>query len=201
MKKLVISLCIVGVLFTGCGQNAESNKVFDKTTEMENASSMDEGEEVAETETEQEPYIVTFEGKTIDGEVFSSDCFAESKLTMINVWATYCGPCLNEMPDLGEIANSYEKSQFQMIGIVSDVMEGGEESQLEYAKELVTETKADYPHLLLNESIYINLVGGVDSVPTTFFVNQQGEMLGYMVGAQSKEAWEETIHGLLAEVQ
>ncbi|MBO5373276.1 MAG: TlpA family protein disulfide reductase [Lachnospiraceae bacterium] len=195
MKRRLITLVLTGIILTGCAQNAESD-IKNHTDSI--ASVETDSEEIAETE--QEPYIVTFEGRTLEGEEFSSECFGESKLTMINVWATYCSPCLNEMPDLGEIASAYDKSEFQILGIVSDVMENGEDSQLEYAKELVTETKADYPHLVLNESLYTNLVGGIDSVPTTFFVNQEGEMLGYMVGAQSKDAWEELISELLADL-
>ena len=67
---------------------------------------------------------------------------------------------------------------------------------------MVTETGATtYPHLLLNQSLYSNLVGGIDSVPTTFFVNQKGEMLGYIVGAHTKETWENVINELLAEME
>ena len=72
---------------------------------------------------------------------------------------------------------------------------------MEYAAELITQTGANYPHIPLNQSLYSNLVGGVDSVPTTFFVNQKGEVLGYVLGAQSKEAWEEIINSLLVEIE
>ena len=61
---------------------------------------------------EAEKYYLTFEASTIDGEAWNSDKFTNSKLTMINVWGTYCNPCLSEMPDLGEIASEYEASDF-----------------------------------------------------------------------------------------
>ena len=77
--------------------------------------------------------------------------------------------------------------------------EGAEEDDVTNAKDLITQTGANYPHLLLNESLYTNLVGAVDSVPTTFFVNQEGEILGYTIGAKSKADWEEIIIGLLEE--
>lgn len=192
MKKKIFTILLTTILLAGCGTDAENTATTDSETATSSGSVSD---------TEQEPYVVSFEGTTTEGETLTSDCFAESKLTMLNVWATYCSPCLDEMPDLGEIANSYDKSEFQIIGVVSDVMEGGEESQLETAKDLITETHAEYPHLILNESLYNTLVGGVDSVPTTFFINENGELLTYVVGAQSKENWEEIIHELLAEVQ
>lgn len=178
--------------------DAEINSETEKETEnaTEENTEAGSGEEAVSNE---ETYTLTFEAETIDGKPLTSDCFAQSKLTMINVWATYCNPCLSEMPDLGEIAASYDTEEFQLIGIISDVsVESGEED-IENAKELITQTKADYPHLLLNESLYSNLVGAVDSVPTTFFVNRKGEILGYIIGANSKETWEEVINELLAE--
>ena len=150
---------------------------------------------------EEEAYVLTFEASTIEGAPLTSECFADSKLTMINVWATYCNPCISEMPDLGEIATSYDRSEFQIIGIVSDVTEDADEKMIDTARNLVEDTGANYPHLLLNESLLENLVGEVDAVPTTFFVNRKGELLGYAVGSQPKETWEELIDEILAEVE
>lgn len=196
LKSLPILLTIL--LLTGCAAGqADTAQESQVQTETSREST---GGENTQADASQEPYIVTFEAATIEGEPFTSDCFADSKLTMINVWATYCNPCLSEMPDLGEIANAYDKAEFQMIGIISDVTEDTEEG-IATAKELIAETNADYPHLLLNQSLYTNLVGGVSAVPTTFFVNQKGEALGYLTGAQSKEAWESLINELLAEIE
>lgn len=191
MKLKIFALLLTGLLLTGCGQDlaTESNVTTDAASETQET-------------TNEEPYIVTFDAPTLDGETITSDCFAESKLTMLNVWATYCNPCLNEMPDLGEIATAYDSADFQMIGIVSDVSVFSEEAAIAEATDLVAQTgAATYPHLLLNESLYQNLVGGIDSVPTTFFVNQKGELLGYMIGAQAKETWEGIIDELLAEME
>lgn len=137
---------------------------------------------------------VTFEGTDLEGNAVSSDILSHSKLTMVNVWATYCGPCLREMPALGELAAEYDAEDFQLIGIVSDVMEGADQST---AESLVRETGASYPHLLLNESIYLGLLSDVTAVPTTFFLNQKGAVLDTVVGAMEKDAWEEKINELL----
>ena len=135
-----------------------------------------------------------FEGTDMEGNAVSSDIFSQSKLTMINVWATYCGPCLREMPGLGELSEEYDAKQFQLIGIVSDVLEGEDQS---YAESLIQQTGANYPHLLLNESIYSALLTDVSAVPTTFFIDKNGAILDTVVGAMEKSAWEEKINGLL----
>lgn len=139
---------------------------------------------------------IVFEGTDLEGSSVSSDIFAQSKLTMVNVWATYCGPCLNEMPYLGELAAEYDAEKFQIIGIVSDVPEGEDQT---LAENLVQQTGANYPHLLLNESIYNALLTDVTVVPTTFFLDQDGVILDTVLGAKEKLAWEETINELLAK--
>lgn len=223
MKFKFLSVFLIGLLLTGCGKNTTDDMVsetviqtqvesIEDASKEENSASdvevdleMETANEVEKEETgeeaEEEPYVVSFTATTVDGEELTSECFSQSKLTMLNVWATYCNPCLSEMPDLGEIALSYGTSEFQIIGIVSDVAEGDDEETVQGVKDLIEETKADYPHVLLSESLYMNLVGAVDSVPTTFFVNRKGEMLGYVLGAQSKEIWEGIINELLEEVE
>lgn len=201
MKIKIVGILLAVVLLTGCGQKEEMiSGVEDMAENMavgENGNIKYDASR--ETETEEEPYILTFEASTIEGEALTSECFADSKLTMLNVWATYCGPCLSEMPELGEIAASYDSADFQIIGIISDVEENAKEETREEAKGLIAQTGANYPHLLLNASLYNNLVGGVSAVPTTFFVNQEGEVLGYLIGAYSREDWEEIINELLAQ--
>lgn len=208
--KLIYLLVIVGMLCAGCGNKEENNRFPDLNAGVieENQQSDQTAENATENATgnstdpteEPAPYILTFEATTTEGETITSDCLANSKLTMINVWATYCNPCLVEMPDLGEIAAEYDKSEFQILGIVSDVTTEDSQESVDYAKELIEETQANYTHMLLNESLYMNLVGGIEAVPTTFFVTWEGEVLGYAVGANSKEGWVQLINQLLAEI-
>lgn len=144
--------------------------------------------------TEQTDLAIDFTGTDIEGNVVTSEIFSQSKLTMVNVWATYCNPCLSEMPGLGELANEYDADKFRIIGIISDVVEGDEQ---ELAEDLIEQTQADYTHLLLNESIYNALLTDVAAVPTTFFVDENGTILDTVIGAMEKSAWEEKINALL----
>lgn len=186
-KRLNILLgmaALLALLFSGC---AKDNA--DKPAESGSGS-----EAAGVSQSTDEPIFITFEGTDLEGNTVSSDIFSQSKLTMVNVWATYCNPCLNEMPSLGELASEYDGSEFQIIGIVSDVMEGKDQS---LAEELVEETGANYTHLLLNESIYYALLTDVTAVPTTFFIDGDGKVLDAVVGAMKKTAWEDKINALL----
>ncbi len=65
------------------------------------------------------------------------------------------------------------------------------------AAELIEKTGADYPHLLLNESLYRGLLKDVTAVPTTFFINKDGEILETVVGSMEKSDWKEKVDGFL----
>lgn len=157
--------------------------------------------EVSSENQEEAAEPVVFEGKDMEGNVVSSDIFGEAKITMVNVWATYCNPCLREMPELGELANEYEEGDFRLIGIISDVQEGAAQEDLDAAAKLIEQTKADYAHLLLNESLYLALLTEVRAVPTTFFIDEDGVVLDVVIGARDKTAWKEKIDGFLEEEQ
>lgn len=205
MKKVFV-LLLVSMLLVGCVSEPSESTTPESVASQTESS----GQSASSTQSgngggtnadasEEKTYVLSFEAKTTDGNAFSSEIFSESKVTMINVWATYCNPCLEEMPDLGEIAQEYDKSDFQLIGIISDVVEDAPQSDIDAAKDLIAQTEANYPHLLLNQSLFENLVGGVSSVPTTFFVNSKGEVLGYVVGANDKDTWLDIINDLLSK--
>lgn len=191
LRKLVFTLLALSlILLTGCGG---------KSSELSAGTAPEADKPVQEepsSEEEADPIYITFEGTDLEGNTVSQDIFTQSKLTMVNVWATYCNPCLQEMPGLGELASEYDKSEFQIIGIVSDVSEGEDQTLVE---SLVQETGAAYPHLLANASISQAILTSVSGVPTTFFFDGDGMYLGGVVGSAEKSTWEELIHELLEE--
>lgn len=192
-KTMIMSLAaasILACLASACGSGAQEN------ARPETGSPSQEAEASGELTPFTPP--VSFEAVNTDGETVSSDIFADSRLTMVNVWATYCNPCLVEMPYLGELASEYSSEDFQIIGIVSDVLEG-DEAALDTALSLIEETGADYTHLLLNESLYTSMLTGVTAVPTTFFVDSDGQILDTVIGAMEKDAWKEIIDAYLEE--
>lgn len=74
------------------------------------------------------------------------------------------------------------------------------EKAIEVAKSLIERTGADYTHLLLNASLFNALLTDVTAVPTTFFVDEEGRVLGEVVGARDKESWKKMIDALLEEL-
>lgn len=198
MKHKIIPLILACALLSAVSSGCAKKDTEEKAPVAETAAS-----EEKETGTGLQPFSAPFSFETVslEGEKVSSDILSDSRLTMINVWATYCNPCLNEMPGLGELVLEYKPEDFQLIGIVSDVLEGTGEEGLEQVRELVEATDAaSYTHLLLSESLYEGLLSDVSAVPTTFFVNADGKILDTVVGAMEKDDWKEKIDELLEEL-
>ena len=198
----LLSALMLAVFLSGCADK-ETEPSQDSTPGT--AQGDDMGEENAQgsaagTGEESPSDSIVFEGQDMVGNTVTSDIFAQSKLTMINVWATYCNPCLSEMPELAELSDEYEAGDFQLIGIISDVMEEADQTTMEQAEGLIEQTGADYPHILMNLSVYNALLTDVRAVPTTFFLDGEGNLLDTVVGAMDKEAWKEKIDGLLEEL-
>lgn len=184
---------LLAALLAGCGKDRTAQEAAGPQEKAAQINSE------TETGTETEPSGIAFTGLDVDGNAVSESVFSESKLTMVNVWATYCNPCLSEMPGLGELAGAYDQGEFQIIGIVSDVPEGAGEETVDEVKALIEATGANYTHLLLSESVYFALLTDVSAVPTTFFVDENGAVLDTVIGAMDKSAWEEKINALLEE--
>ena len=165
------------------------------------SQSASQGESGGEGETV--GILSQFTASDLDGNEVTQSLFEGHPVTMVNVWATFCGPCLGEMPELGELHNEYADQGFQILGIVTDTLaqDGSISStQVELAKQIAQETGAGYTHLLPSEDLIACLLWQIDSVPTTIFVDETGALIGKgYLGARSKDAWKEIIEEKLAE--
>lgn len=154
------------------------------------------------------PLFNSFTAEDLDGNEVDQTIFAEHDLTMVNIWATSCGPCLNEMPELGELNTEYADQGFQVVGIVMDVLnqDGSfNESQLDTARAAVEATGASYTHLLPSPDLIAAKLNQVTGVPETIFVDKDGNQVGESyLGARPKDGekgWSTIIDKLLEEVK
>lgn len=142
--------------------------------------------------------LASFTAVDLEGNTQTEAIYAGNDLTMINLWATFCAPCIQEMPYLGEIAKEYSGKGFQIVGIVADA---AKPEEAEKARKLVDTTGADYLHLLPDQSLS-PIMNASAYVPTTVFVDKNGKQVGELyIGAHSKEEWVAIINELLEQVQ
>ena len=114
--------------------------------------------------------VLRFETTDLDGNVVKSEeLFAAHAVTMVNIWATWCGPCKAEMPELGELARRLEAEgkDAAIVGICNDADE-----EPDTCREILAERGVDYLNLLpfvdMEEKLYLT------TLPTTLFVNRDG---------------------------
>ncbi len=129
---------------------------------------------------------MTFSTTDQNGKSWDQSCFADNKLTMINRWAYWCGPCVNELPDLQKLSDNYKSKGLLVLGC----MDGSAEDLA-----VLTDKGLTYPNLY-----YVNGMADyldITSWPTTIFVDSAGKVVGTYVGSRSYRDWSSIIDGLL----
>lgn len=109
----------------------------------------------------------------------------KGKWVLVNYWATWCPPCLEEIPDL--IALHGKKSNnLVVIGVAMDYKNA--EQVTDFAEGLLV----DYPIVLGNAQV-VSQIGPVQGLPTTYLYNPEGKMVAQQVGLITREAVESYI--------
>lgn len=111
----------------------------------------------------------------------------KGKWVLVNYWATWCPPCLEEIPDLIALHGD-KKNNLVVIGIALDYRN---------AKQVTDFTEGllvDYPIVLGNHQI-VSQIGPVRGLPTTYLFNPEGKMVAQQVGAVTREAVESYLKG------
>lgn len=135
----------------------------------------------------------SFVAEDFDGNIVDETVFAEHKITLINVWATFCPPCIKEVPELAELNADYADKGFQVIGILVDE----NRSTPINAKQLAEDTGANYRQLKISGSVK-TFIGGITAYPHTVFVNAEGRQIGSpYTGAKSKADWKKIIDEMI----
>lgn len=190
MKK-ISALCLAGMLCLGLWACSSSQ---DSSSE-ESSSSDSSGTTKQETSENGFPVnMPEFSMTDMDGNKVTNDIFADYDLTVVNFWATYCNPCIDELPELAEWKKELPNN-VNLIGLLVDVDEKGSD-QYKLAEKIIKETGADYQHLIATEE-FDDLISDLVGVPTTFFVDSTGKIIGEPFAGADVDAYKQTVEDYL----
>ena len=137
---------------------------------------------------------LVFETTDLDGNpVSSQDLFSGNEVTMLNIWATWCGPCRGELPELARINSNLESIGCGIVGLLAD---GQDPEDVADAKQLLQDAGVNYP--------VVNIPEGADDMfdlsgmPVSYFVNSDGEILADPVHGAQVDAYEQAVRNSLA---
>lgn len=112
------------------------------------------------------------------------------KVVLINFWATWCPPCVKEIPDLVELQTSYGDRGLVILGISLD------RNPDRVLQPFIDKYKINYP-ILLDDGRVAKNYGGITGIPTTFLVDREGIIRNQYVGLRPKRVFEAAIKELL----
>lgn len=115
---------------------------------------------------------IQFDSNTVAGLPIDTSIFIPFKLTAVNIWATWCNPCVNEMPELQEVYESLPEG-VNLLGVCIDAAE-----EPELAQQIVEKTGVKYESIVANEEMTKGFLSYIQAYPTTIFVDSEGNLVG-----------------------
>ena len=171
---MISAIMVSAAILAGCGQNRMPG---------------DAGKHEKISEIEKMPQI---SGQYIDGTEVDGEIWSENQFTLVNVWATGCGPCIEELPALQVISDKYGEKEVGVLGILAD----GESAQVD-ACLLLREENITYPNVIPDQEFIDVFISKENAVPYSLIVDREGNIVYFVMGAQSQQVFEQKIDELL----
>jgi len=174
LKKFLLALVVGGMALLGCG------------TKENNAAKTAASNNHAVSESEKLP---DFTLKTLAGGEINLRQLEGQKVVVVNFWATWCGPCRNEIPDFNDVYSRYRDRGVEFLGIAVD------ESPETVVPEFLEKIPIAYPVLLGSQDLIYRY--GVRGLPTTFIIDRSGRIAKRLVGMTFANTLENELNKLL----
>ena len=184
----------------------ELEKIKTDITEMtpyQNISVFDQPQDTS-SNPEDVKSVGKFETTGIDGKTYTEKVFSDYDLTLVNVFTTWCSPCVKEIPELQELYKEMKDKGVGVAGVVLDTTDekgNQDEEAVKKAGILQEKTKAEYPFLTPDTTMMNGRLQGISAFPETFFVDKDGNIVGdTYTGSHTLDEWKEIVEKELKNV-
>ena len=184
----------------------ELEKIKTDITEMtpyQNISVFDQPQDTS-SNPEDVKSVGKFETTGIDGKTYTEKVFSDYDLTLVNVFTTWCSPCVKEIPELQELYKEMKEKGVGVAGVVLDTTDekgNQDEEAVKKAGILQEKTKAKYPFLIPDTTMMNGRLQGISAFPETFFVDKDGNIVGdTYTGSHTLDEWKEIVEKELKNV-
>ena len=174
-------------------------------TPFQKLSAFDQPQDTSDsTEATEGTNVGKFETTGVDGKTYTQDIFSKYDLTMVNIFTTWCSPCVNEIPDLEKLYQEMKDKGVGVVGVTLDTVGSDgkqDEEAVKKAQVLQEKTKASYPFLIPDSGMMNGRLNGISAFPETFFVDKNGNIVGETYsGSHSLDEWKEIVEKELESV-
>lgn len=194
-----ILMIIMGILmFTG-KMNAVTSYLSNISSSQENTENVSGTEEESgspkETSETEDSKVIPALDFTLKDQFGNTHTLADykGKTIFLNFWATWCGPCKAELPDIQKLYEKYSEEteeEVVVLGVAGPKM--GNEKTEEEIIEFLEENELTYPVLMdIDWTLFQGY--GISSFPTTFMIDKEGNVFGYVPGQLSYDIMEDII--------
>ena len=184
----------------------ELEKIKTDITEMapyQNISVFDQPQDTS-VNPEDVKSVGKFETTGIDGKTYTEKVFSDYDLTLVNIFTTWCSPCVKEIPELQELYKEMKDKGVGVAGVVLDTTDekgNQDEEAVKKAGILQEKTKAEYPFLIPDTTMMNGRLQGISAFPETFFVDKDGNIVGdTYTGSHTLDEWKEIVEKELKNV-
>lgn len=192
-------LLITALLITGCGKTTNDTASASRSETDSESSGIENSVEESDVSEQSDGgnKMPAFTAKDLDGNTVTESIFSEKDLTVVNIWGTFCNPCIGEMPELGAWAKDMPDN-VQLIGLVIDIAGDEDTEHHDLAVSITQKADADFTHIVANQD-FIDILKDVYGVPTTIFVDKDGNVVGDPIVGAYVDRYKEFVEDYLNE--